>query len=153
MPVGQLSSAHTSSYHEQRGHRIGGRHVGSTAARTNRLRTTLALRMPAPNKMRSSRAWPALPNYYPTVATPLMPCPLLTAICINIKSLIDFHHKVDNIRLVLADVVELVDTLDLGSSAVRCGSSSLPIRTNYLLVFKKLAQPPCILNSFQTAFC
>lgn len=29
-----------------------------------------------------------------------------------------------------ADVVELVDTLDLGSSAVRCGSSSLPIRTN-----------------------
>ena len=28
-----------------------------------------------------------------------------------------------------AGVVELVDTLDLGSSAVRCGSSSLPTRT------------------------
>ncbi len=44
--------------------------------------------------------------------------------------MIDFYHKIDNIRLVLADVVELVDTLDLGSSAVRCGSSSLPIRTS-----------------------
>ncbi len=29
----------------------------------------------------------------------------------------------------LAGVVELVDTLDLGSSAARCGSSSLPART------------------------
>lgn len=56
--------------------------------------------------------------------------------------MIDFYHKIDNIRLVLADVVELVDTLDLGSSAVRCGSSSLPIRTNYLLVFGYLASPP-----------
>ena len=28
-----------------------------------------------------------------------------------------------------AGVVELVDTLDLGSSAARCGSSSLPART------------------------
>ena len=44
--------------------------------------------------------------------------------------MIDFYHKIDSIRIVLADVVELVDTLDLGSSAVRCGSSSLPIRTN-----------------------
>ena len=55
--------------------------------------------------------------------------------------MIDFYHKIDSIRIVLADVVELVDTLDLGSSAVRCGSSSLPIRTNYLLVFKQLALP------------
>ena len=30
----------------------------------------------------------------------------------------------------LAGVVELVDTLDLGSSAARCGSSSLPARTS-----------------------
>lgn len=44
--------------------------------------------------------------------------------------MIDFYYKIDSIRIVLADVVELVDTLDLGSSAVRCGSSSLPIRTN-----------------------
>ena len=29
-----------------------------------------------------------------------------------------------------ADVVELVDTLDLGSSAERCESSSLSVRTN-----------------------
>ena len=29
----------------------------------------------------------------------------------------------------VAGVVELVDTLDLGSSAARCGSSSLPART------------------------
>ena len=29
-----------------------------------------------------------------------------------------------------ADVVKLVDTLDLGSSALRCESSSLSIRTN-----------------------
>ena len=56
--------------------------------------------------------------------------------------MVDFYHEVDNIRLVLADVVELVDTLDLGSSAVRCGSSSLPIRTNYLLVLKQLTLPP-----------
>ncbi len=28
-----------------------------------------------------------------------------------------------------ADVAELVDALDLGSSIARCGSSSLPIRT------------------------
>ena len=28
-----------------------------------------------------------------------------------------------------ADVAELVDALDLGSSIVRCGSSSLPVRT------------------------
>ena len=28
-----------------------------------------------------------------------------------------------------ADVAELVDALDLGSSAARCGSSSLPVRT------------------------
>ena len=30
---------------------------------------------------------------------------------------------------VLADVVKLVDTLDLGSSAARCESSSLSVRT------------------------
>ena len=30
-----------------------------------------------------------------------------------------------------ASVVELADTLDLGSSAVRCGSSSLPTRTKF----------------------
>ncbi len=32
-------------------------------------------------------------------------------------------------NLTIAGVVELVDTLDLGSSAARCGSSSLPART------------------------
>jgi hypothetical protein len=32
-------------------------------------------------------------------------------------------------RKIYADVVELVDTLDLGSSAARCESSSLSIRT------------------------
>lgn len=31
-----------------------------------------------------------------------------------------------------ADVAELVDALDLGSSIVRCGSSSLPVRTRSL---------------------
>ena len=31
--------------------------------------------------------------------------------------------------LINADVAELVDALDLGSSIARCGSSSLPIRT------------------------
>ncbi len=31
-----------------------------------------------------------------------------------------------------AGVVELVDTLDLGSSAERCGSSSLPARTKFI---------------------
>jgi hypothetical protein len=31
--------------------------------------------------------------------------------------------------LINADVAELVDALDLGSSIERCGSSSLPIRT------------------------
>ena|GEM_PF-4524551 len=31
--------------------------------------------------------------------------------------------------LIIADVAELVDALDLGSSIARCGSSSLPIRT------------------------
>lgn len=31
--------------------------------------------------------------------------------------------------LIDADVAELVDALDLGSSIARCGSSSLPIRT------------------------
>lgn len=34
-----------------------------------------------------------------------------------------------SIRALLAGVVELVDTLDLGSSAVRCESSSLSSRT------------------------
>ncbi len=38
----------------------------------------------------------------------------------------------------LAGVVELVDTLDLGSSAARCGSSSLPARTEELLGNKEL---------------
>ena len=35
-----------------------------------------------------------------------------------------------NILKYQAGVVELVDTLDLGSSALRCGSSSLPARTD-----------------------
>jgi hypothetical protein len=34
-------------------------------------------------------------------------------------------------------VVELVDTLDLGSSAARCGSSSLPARTEKKLLGNK----------------
>lgn len=42
---------------------------------------------------------------------------------------IDFTEQIGNMRHGLADVVELVDTPDLGSGAVRCGSSSLPIRT------------------------
>jgi hypothetical protein len=33
-------------------------------------------------------------------------------------------------KSVTADVVELVDTLDLGSSAERCESSSLSVRTS-----------------------
>jgi hypothetical protein len=40
-----------------------------------------------------------------------------------------------------ADVVKLVDTLDLGSSAARCESSSLSVRTIYLynyLIYKDL---------------
>ncbi len=59
--------------------------------------------------------------------------------------MIDFYYKIDSIRIVLADVVELVDTLDLGSSAVRCGSSSLPIRTNYLLYFNLLTLSPSLI--------
>ena len=35
----------------------------------------------------------------------------------------------------LAGVVELVDTPDLGSGAARCGSSSLPARTELTLAF------------------
>ena len=35
-------------------------------------------------------------------------------------------------KLGIAGVVELVDTLDLGSSAARCESSSLSARTNSL---------------------
>ena len=42
--------------------------------------------------------------------------------CLQFKNL-------DYICNPFAGVVELVDTLDLGSSAVRCGSSSLPART------------------------
>lgn len=38
----------------------------------------------------------------------------------------------DSSSLVNADVVELVDTLDLGSSALRRGGSSPFIRTQYL---------------------
>lgn len=34
-----------------------------------------------------------------------------------------------------ADVVELVDTLDLGSSAARCESSSLSVRTTYMFTY------------------
>ena len=37
--------------------------------------------------------------------------------------------NVDYICTPLAGVVELVDTPDLGSGAARCGSSSLPART------------------------
>ncbi len=51
---------------------------------------------------------------------------------------------------VLADVVELVDTLDLGSSAERCGSSSLPVRTTFSLSGPLLTPiaslPSCSLN-------
>ena len=36
---------------------------------------------------------------------------------------------------VAADVAELVDALDLGSSIERCGSSSLPVRTILIVVF------------------
>ena len=36
------------------------------------------------------------------------------------------------IRALIAEVVKLVDTLDLGSSAARCESSSLSFRTNLL---------------------
>ena len=43
-------------------------------------------------------------------------------ICLQFKNL-------DYICNPFAGVVELVDTLDLGSSAARCGSSSLPART------------------------
>ncbi len=43
--------------------------------------------------------------------------------CLQFKNL-------DYICNPFAGVVELVDTLDLGSSAARCGSSSLPARTN-----------------------
>ncbi len=35
---------------------------------------------------------------------------------------------------VAADVAELVDALDLGSSIERCGSSSLPVRTILIVV-------------------
>ena len=44
---------------------------------------------------------------------------------------------VDNnmVKYGLAGVVELVDTLDLGSSIVRCESSSLSFRTNYNLIY------------------
>ena len=43
--------------------------------------------------------------------------------------ILDINDVVASIRASCADVVELVDTPDLGSGAVRCGSSSLPIRT------------------------
>ena len=36
-----------------------------------------------------------------------------------------------------ANVAELVDALDLGSSGVTRGSSTLPIRTNFLILAKK----------------
>ncbi len=45
--------------------------------------------------------------------------------------------NLDYICSPLAGVVELVDTLDLGSSAARCGSSSLPARTKQELLFIK----------------
>ena len=39
---------------------------------------------------------------------------------------------------IVAGVVELVDTLDLGSSAARCESSSLSARTLKLLFYERL---------------
>jgi hypothetical protein len=45
------------------------------------------------------------------------------------------HKRKDNyLCRLIADVVELVDTLDLGSSAARCESSSLFIRTKKRVV-------------------
>ncbi len=38
-----------------------------------------------------------------------------------------------------ADVVELVDTLDLGSSAARCESSSLSVRTIYFVYIPSIS--------------
>jgi hypothetical protein len=46
------------------------------------------------------------------------------------------------IRLYHADVVELVDTLDLGSSAARRESSSLSVRT--IFIFSSLPFAACI---------
>lgn len=48
-----------------------------------------------------------------------------------------------------AGVVELVDTLDLGSSAARCGSSSLPARTKLKGSFRKIAAF-FVFNDFQS---
>ena len=41
------------------------------------------------------------------------------------------ERKVNTLSTVNADVVELVDTPDLGSGAARCESSSLSVRTIY----------------------
>ncbi len=58
---------------------------------------------------------------------------------------VDFTLMVSKIRIRSADVVELVDTLDLGSSAARRGSSSLPIRTilslGYLILLLFISLP------------
>jgi predicted Rossmann fold flavoprotein len=50
----------------------------------------------------------------------------------------------------LAGVVELVDTLDLGSSAARCGSSSLPARTKQKKAshFERLFLYFCSVNNY-----
>ncbi len=49
----------------------------------------------------------------------------------------------------IADVAELVDALDLGSSIERCGSSSLPIRTSgrpLYLFFARLRSLPVLVS-------
>ena len=58
-------------------------------------------------------------------------CFLQVEVC-NLKVLIIFASR---LRSVLADVVELVDTLDLGSSAARRGGSTPFIRTNFVKSF------------------
>ena len=51
-----------------------------------------------------------------------------------------------------ADVVELVDTLDLGSSASRRESSSLSIRTILIILFK-LIQNTISLDTLKCTCC
>ncbi len=53
----------------------------------------------------------------------------------NLRSLP--FKNLDYICSPFAGVVELVDTLDLGSSAARCGSSSLPARTKQKASWKQ----------------
>ena len=52
-----------------------------------------------------------------------------------------------------ADVVKLVDTLDLGSSAARCESSSLSVRTIYLTVSLQGSQTIAAMSGFFVPVC